>query len=263
LKERLDKILVDRGLVKSREFAKALIMEGKVFVDGQKVTKAGTSVKHVSDILLKETDLPYVSRGGLKLEAARIFFHINVNNMVIMDVGSSTGGFTDCLLKNGAKKVYCIDVGHGQLAWSLRKDPRVIVMERTNIRYLDKIVRGEGSKISGQAFEELIKSTIDMATVDVSFISLIKVIPIVVQFLKEEGTVLALVKPQFEVGKGEVGKGGIVREEEKRLKAVEDVRKDLEKLSLRTIGIFQSPISGQKGNREYFLYLKKESYGRD
>lgn len=262
MKERLDKILVGRGLVKSREIAKALIMEGKVFVDGQKVTKAGTSVNHASDILLKEVDLPYVSRGGLKLEAARIFFHINVTNKVILDVGSSTGGFTDCLLKNGAKKVYCIDVGYGQLAWSLRKDPRVIVMERTNVRHLDTIVWGEDSKFSGQAFEELIKSTIDMATVDVSFISLIKVIPVVVQFLKEEGTVLALVKPQFEVGKGEVGKGGIVREDEKRLKAVEDVRKDLEKLSLRTIGIFQSPISGQKGNREYFLYMRKESYGR-
>ncbi|MDH5202983.1 MAG: TlyA family RNA methyltransferase [Nitrospirota bacterium] len=262
MKERLDKILVDRGLVKSREIAKALIMEGKVFVDGQKITKAGTSVNPASDIMLKETDIPYVSRGGLKLEAAIQFFHINVSNKVIIDVGSSTGGFTDCMLKNGAKKVYCIDVGYGQLAWPLRKDPRVVLIERTNIRYLDTIIWGKDSKISGQEFEELIKCTIDMATVDVSFISLTKVMPVVLKFLKNEGEVLALVKPQFEVGKGEVGKGGIVREEEKRLNAVEDVRKNLERLGLKTMGIFQSPISGQKGNREYFLYMKKESYGR-
>ena len=170
MKERLDKLLADRGLVKSREIAKAFIMEGKVFVDGQKVTKAGTSVNLASDIILKGPDMPYVSRGGLKLEAALQFFHINVSNKVIMDAGSSTGGFTDCLLKKGAKKVYCIDVGRGQLAWSLRKDPRVIVMEKTNIRYLDTTVWGEGSKITGQKFEDLIKSTIDMATVDVSFI---------------------------------------------------------------------------------------------
>jgi len=262
LKERLDKILVDRGLVKSREIAKALIMEGKVFVDGQKITKAGTSVNPASDIMLKETDIPYVSRGGLKLEAAIQFFHINVSNKVITDVGSSTGGFTDCMLKNGAKKVYCIDVGYGQLAWPLRKDPRVVLIERTNIRYFDTIIWGKDSNISGQEFEELLKCTIDMATVDVSFISLTKVMPVVLKFLKNEGEVLALVKPQFEVGKGEVGKGGIVREEEKRLNAVEDVRKNLERLGLKTMGIFQSPISGQKGNREYFLYMKKESYGR-
>lgn len=262
MKERLDKILVDRGLVKSREIAKALIMEGKVFVDGQKITKAGTSVNPASDIMLKETDIPYVSRGGLKLEAAIQFFHINVSNKVITDVGSSTGGFTDCMLKNGAKKVYCIDVGYGQLAWPLRKDPRVVLIERTNIRYFDTIIWGKDSNISGQEFEELLKCTIDMATVDVSFISLTKVMPVVLKFLKNEGEVLALVKPQFEVGKGEVGKGGIVREEEKRLNAVEDVRKNLERLGLKTMGIFQSPISGQKGNREYFLYMKKESYGR-
>lgn len=262
-KERLDKIIVLKGLVKSREMARALIMEGKVFVDGKKIVKAGTSVSETSDISLKET-LPYVSRGGLKLEAAINFFNICLNNKIVMDVGSSTGGFTDCLLKMGAKKVYCIDVGYGQLAWSLRTDPRVVVMERTNIRYLDEIVRGaESSKFKGCEFEDLVKSNIDMATADVSFISLTKVIPSVIGFLKEEGEVLALVKPQFEVGKGEVGRGGIVKEEEKRVKAVKYVQEDSEKLGLKTVGIFQSPVTGQKGNIEYFLYMKRGSCGRN
>ncbi|OIP59277.1 MAG: TlyA family rRNA (cytidine-2'-O)-methyltransferase [Nitrospirae bacterium CG_4_10_14_0_8_um_filter_41_23] len=262
MKERLDKILVSKGLVKSREMAKAIVMEGKVFVDGKKITKSGTSVSGTSAIYLKEGDLPYVSRGGLKLEAAIYFFSIDLNNKIIMDVGSSTGGFTDCLLKMGARKVYCIDVGYGQLAWSLRKDPRVVVMERTNIRNLTEIVKSQKSKVKSLELEDLIKSNIDMATVDVSFISLKKVIPHVLGFLRKEGEVLALVKPQFEVGKGEVGKGGIVREEEKRVKAVKDVKEDLEKLGLKTVGIFQSPITGQKGNIEFFLYMKRGFYGR-
>lgn len=262
-RERLDKVLVDRGLVKSREMARSLIMEGKVFVDGQKVTKAGTAISETSEIFLKEAALPYVSRGGLKLEAALHFFNIIVNNKIIMDVGSSTGGFTDCLLQKGAQKVYCIDVGYGQLAWSLRKDPRVIVLERTNIRDLDKLVRDGESKLKRPEFEDLVNSSIDMATVDVSFISLTKVIPTVLNYLKKEGEILALAKPQFEVGKGEVGKGGIIKEEGKRLKAVEKVRENLEQLSLNTIGLFQSPIPGQKGNREYFLYLKRILYGRN
>jgi len=260
LKERLDRILVSRGLVKSREMAKALIMEGKIFVDGERQTKAGTLVRETSEILLKETGIPYVSRGGLKLEAAIDFFHVDVRDKVFMDVGSSTGGFTDCLLQRGAKKVYCIDVGYGQLAWSLRKDPRVVLLERTNIRYLDDVVTGQESRDRSQEFEDLIKRTIDMATVDVSFISLTKVIPTVLKFLKEEGEILALVKPQFEVGKGEVGKGGVVREEEKRLQAVKSVQEDLEKLGLKTVGVFQSPVPGQKGNIEYFLYMRGESH---
>jgi 23S rRNA (cytidine1920-2'-O)/16S rRNA (cytidine1409-2'-O)-methyltransferase len=257
LKERLDKILVSKGLIKTRELARALIIEGKVFVDGKKITKAGTSVSGISDISLMASDLPYVSRGGLKLQAAIHFFKIKVNDKIIIDVGSSTGGFTDCLLKRGAKKVYCIDVGYGQLAWSLRKDHRVILLEKTNIRYLDKMVGARESKIRGSEFEHLIKKNIDMATIDVSFISLSKVIPQVLMFLKEEGEVLALVKPQFEVGKEEVGKGGIVRDEEKRLKAVRAVQEDSEKLGLKTIGIFRSLLPGQKGNREFFLYMKR------
>jgi 23S rRNA (cytidine1920-2'-O)/16S rRNA (cytidine1409-2'-O)-methyltransferase len=268
LKDRLDKILVSRGLVKSREMAKALIMEGKVFVDGKKITKAGTPVSEASKIALKGEDLPYVSRGGLKLEAAINFFNIYLNNKIVMDVGSSTGGFTDCLLKLGAKKVYCIDVGYGQLAWSLRIDPRVIVMEKTNIRYLADIVKSQprikyGAKVKSQEFEDLVKRNIDMVSVDVSFISLTKVIPSVVEFLKEEGEILALVKPQFEVGKEEVGRGGIIREEEKRLKAIKYVQENSEKLGLKTVGIFQSPITGQKGNIEYFLYMNRGIYGRN
>jgi len=260
LKERLDKILVSKGLVKSREMARALIIEGKVLVDGKKVMKAGVTVNKTSEISLKEGEIPYVSRGGLKLEAAINFFAIDVKDKIIIDTGSSTGGFTDCLLKKGAKKVYCIDVGYGQLAWSLRKDPRVIVMERTNVRYLDKILGGE-KRFRGSEFEDLVKGNIDMATVDVSFISLTKVVPAILGFLRDEGEVLALVKPQFEVGKGEVGRGGIVREEEKRLRAVERVQKELEELGLRIIGIFPSPIPGRDGNVEYFLYMRRGTYG--
>jgi len=252
----LDKIVVSKGLVKSRETAKAFIMEGKVFVDGNRITKAGTLVSEDSDIILKEADMPYVSRGGLKLAAALNFFNIDVKDKVVMDVGSSTGGFTDCLLKRGAGKVYCIDVGYGQLAWPLRKDPRVVLLERTNIRYLDQILAKRLSEGGGKGLEDLVKRNMDMATVDVSFISLTKVMPVVITFLKEVGEALVLVKPQFEVGKGEVGKGGIVREEEKRLKAVSCVGEDLKRLGLKIVGLFQSPVPGQKGNIEYFLYMK-------
>ena len=257
MKERLDKVLFSKGLVKSREMARALIMEGKVYVDGNKITKAGSPVNENSDISLQATDLPYVSRGGLKLEAAIEYFNIDVKDKIIMDVGSSTGGFTDCLLQKGAKKAYCIDVGYGQLAWSLRKDPRVILLERTNIRYLREILQEQEARGKEQEYGDLVRSKIDIATIDVSFISLTKVIPEVIKCLNDEGEVLALVKPQFEVGKGEVGKGGIVREEEKRVKAVKYVEEDLKKCGLKSHGVFQSPVSGQKGNIEYFLYMKK------
>jgi 23S rRNA (cytidine1920-2'-O)/16S rRNA (cytidine1409-2'-O)-methyltransferase len=267
-KDRLDRLVVIRGLAKSRELAKAYIMEGRVFVDGRKVTKVGTSVSETAEISLMGEELPYVSRGGLKLEAALHYFNVNVKGKTGMDVGCSTGGFTDCMLKMGAKKMYCIDVGYGQLAWSLRNDPRVIVMERINVRYLERVVKefteahhkGEvktSKRIGSLEVEELIKGTVDIATVDVSFISLTKVVPSIRVFLKEEAEMILLVKPQFEVGKGEVGKGGVVKEEEKRLKAVHGVEADLEHNGLRTIGLFESPILGQKGNIEYFLYMKK------
>jgi 23S rRNA (cytidine1920-2'-O)/16S rRNA (cytidine1409-2'-O)-methyltransferase len=260
LKERLDKVIVSKGLVRSREMARALILEGKVFVDGKKITKAGTPVSENADIYLKGEPMPYVSRGGLKLEAAINFFKIDVKDKIVIDVGSSTGGFTDCLLKMGAKKVYCIDVGYGQLAWKLRIDPKVVVMERTNIKYLADIVKSP--KVKSQEFEDLVKNNIDIATVDVSFISLTKVIPKVLRFIKKSGEIISLVKPQFEVGRGEVGKGGIVREEEKRLKVVRGVRESLENLGLNTVGIFESPVAGQKGNIEFFIYMRRDVYGR-
>lgn len=242
MKERLDKILIDRNIIGSRERARALIMEGKVFVEGVPVLKAGAMVNSDADIEIKGEDIPYVSRGGLKLEAAIKHFDIHLKDKIAMDVGSSTGGFTDCLLQHGAVKVYCIDVGYGQLAWKLRQDQRVVLFERTNIRHLQR---------------DKIHDVIDIATVDVSFISLVKVIPKVIEFLKEEGEIIALIKPQFEVGKGEVDKGGIIRNEGKRLKTVEDVKEKLEDAGLRTIGIIQSPIAGQKGNVEYLIYCKK------
>jgi 23S rRNA (cytidine1920-2'-O)/16S rRNA (cytidine1409-2'-O)-methyltransferase len=239
-KERLDKILVDKGLVKSRERARALIMEGKVSVGGTKAEKAGSMVDADSEIILKENDIPYVSRGGLKLEAALDFFGIDTAGKVVMDIGCSTGGFTDCVLKRGAQKVYAIDVGYGQFDWSLRKDPRVTLLEKTNIRYLDK---------------ERISDPVDLAVVDVSFISLLNVLPKTLEFMGTDGEILALIKPQFEVGKGMVGKGGIVRDESKRLSAVEIVKRGAETMGYMVKGIFESPVRGQKGNREYFIYL--------
>ncbi len=244
MKSRLDKILVEKGLAPSRERAQALIMEGKVFVNGMPSPKAGAMVAEDAAIELKGEDIPYVSRGGLKLEAAVKHFNISLKDKTAMDVGSSTGGFTDCMLQNGAKKVYCIDVGYGQLAWKLRQDQRIVLIERTNVRYLER------NKIPDE---------IDIAAIDVSFISLTKVVPAVLEFLKKDGEIIALIKPHFEVGKGEVGKGGIVKDEAKRLKTVEYVRESLESLGLETIGVMQSPIAGQKGNIEFLIYMKKHS----
>ena len=242
MKQRLDKIVVERGLTTSRERAKALIMEGKLLVGGMPASKAGAMVDINADIGLKGDDIPYVSRGGLKLKAAIERFQIALRGKIAMDVGSSTGGFTDCMLQNGAGKLYCIDVGYGQLAWELRKDPRVVLLERTNIRMLEK---------------KDIPEDIDIATVDVSFISLIKVVPKVIEFLKKDSEIIALIKPQFEVGRGEVDRGGVIKDEAKRLKAVENIKAHLESLGLETAGILQSPITGQKGNIEYLIYLKR------
>jgi len=242
-KERLDKVLVDSGLVKSRERAKALIMEGKVSVSGMPVLKAGSLVDPGSPIVLKSDDIPFVGRGGVKLEAAIEHFSVALAGKVVMDVGCSTGGFTDCVLKRNARKVYAIDVGYGQFDWSLRNDPRVVLLEKTNIRYLD---------------QALISDRIDCAVIDVSFISLLKVLPAVRDFLALDGTVLALIKPQFEVGRAQVGKGGIVKDEAHRLAAVDCVRQGAEALGFRAVGVVQSPITGQKGNIEYFIYLERD-----
>ena len=238
-KERLDKILVERGLVQSRERAQAIILEGKVFVNGMPQGKAGTLVSLDAKIDVKGDDIPYVSRGGLKLEAAVKQYSIDFTGKVAMDIGASTGGFTDCMLQNGLRKSYCIDVGYGQLAWKLQQDERVVLMDRTNIRHLER---------------SAVPDVIDVAVIDVSFISLEKVVPTVLGFLKPGGELVALIKPQFEVGKGEVGKGGIVKDEEKRVAAVQRVRQTLESLGLETVGIIESPILGQKGNVEYLFY---------
>ncbi|MCE5312320.1 MAG: TlyA family RNA methyltransferase [Nitrospiraceae bacterium] len=241
MKERLDKIIVMRGLTESRERASALIMEGKVLVNAMPATKAGMMVSDDAVIELKGQDIPFVSRGGLKLEKALDEFSINVESKTAMDVGASTGGFTDCLLQRGASKVYAIDVGYGQMDWKIRNDPRVILIERTNIRHI------EDSKIPDR---------IDIAVIDVSFISLQKVMPRVMDFLKPEAEIVALVKPQFEVGKGEVGKGGIVRDDAKRLAALDSVKAFCIGLGLEYAGSTESPIAGQKGNREFLLYLR-------
>jgi 23S rRNA (cytidine1920-2'-O)/16S rRNA (cytidine1409-2'-O)-methyltransferase len=242
MKQRLDKIIVDKGFAASRERARALIMEGKVLVNGIPVTKAGSMLSPDISVTVAGEDIPYVSRGGLKLEAALRHFNISAAGKIAMDVGSSTGGFTDCLLQHGTIKVYCIDVGYGQLAWKLRQDPRVVLIERTNIRYLEK---------------EKIPDPIVLATIDASFISLSKVMPRVLEFLIPNGEVIALIKPQFEAEKGEVGKGGIIRDAAKREKIVEKVKGEMESLGLSITGILQSPIAGQKGNIEYLIYMIK------
>lgn len=242
MKERLDKILVDKGIVQSRERARALIMAGKVMVKGKKVDKAGEMVLADADIVLVGEDIPYVSRGGLKLEKALDEYKIDVTGKIAMDVGASTGGFTDCLLQRGAKKVYAVDVGYGQLDIKLRNDPRVINIERQNIRYLEK---------------KDIPEDIDLITIDSSFISLVKIIPKALEFIGEYGVLIALIKPQFEVGKGEVGKGGVVRDEAKHKAVVEKIRGFCSDSGLSVIGVVESPIFGPKGNREFLIYAIK------
>lgn len=241
VRERLDKILVEKGLSESRERARALVMEGKVLVDGQRATKAGTLLGPKAAVALSGEDIPFVSRGGLKLDSALNHFQIDVRGKNAIDIGASTGGFTDCLLQRGAAKVYAIDVGYGQFSWRLRNDPRVVLIERTNIRHLKK---------------DAVKDEIDFAAIDVSFISLNKVLPKAVEIVKKGGWILALVKPQFEVGKGEVGKGGIVREEAKRLDALRSVSEAASALGLECRGVFKSPVEGRKGNIEYFIFLR-------
>jgi 23S rRNA (cytidine1920-2'-O)/16S rRNA (cytidine1409-2'-O)-methyltransferase len=238
-KLRLDRLLVARGLAESRERGQAMILAGQVLVNGQKVEKAGTLVAVDSDIRILGEQMPYVSRGGLKLEKALHEFVIDVKEKTALDVGASTGGFTDCLLQHGAKKVYAVDVGYGQMAWKVRQDPRVVVIERTNIRDID---------------QALVPEKVDIIVIDVSFISLEKVIPSVLRFLKPGAGIVALIKPQFEVGKGQVGKGGIVRDETVRNDAVERVRKFMQEQELGVRGIIPSPITGQDGNVEFLIY---------
>ena len=242
-KQRLDLLLVERNLATSRNQAQALIMEGVVFANGQKVDKAGTLLKTDTEILVKNSSLKYVGRGGLKLESALKNFKVDVNGYVALDIGASTGGFTDCLLQNGVSKVYAVDVGYGQLDWKLRNDDRVVVMEKVNARHLE-----EGD----------IPEKVDVVVFDVSFISLTKVVAPTLIFLKHGGLLVALIKPQFEVGKGEVGKGGIVRDENKHNQVVDKITKHLESLSFNVKGVIPSPILGAEGNKEFLIGATKD-----
>lgn len=243
MKERLDVLLVSRGLCESREKAKVLIMAGDVYVNGQKEDKAGSTFDpEKSDIEVRGKTLPYVSRGGLKLEKALKVFPIDLKGKTCMDIGASTGGFTDCMLQNGAAKVYSIDVGHGQLAWSLRNDDRVVCMEKTNFRYMTP--------------EDLPESP-DFASCDVSFISLTKILGPAYELLKEGGEMVCLIKPQFEAGRDKVGKKGVVRDFKVHEEVIESVVSFAKSVDFTILALDFSPIRGPEGNIEYLLYLSK------
>ena len=239
-KQRLDKLMVERGLAPSREKAQALIMAGQVIVNDHMAGKAGQQVLCDADLRIRGEVLPYVSRGGLKLKKALDEFGVDVNGLVALDVGASTGGFTDCLLQAGAAMVFAVDVGYGQLAWKLRRDQRVVSMERVNIRYLTP------EQLGGEP---------ELAVIDASFISLSKVLPSTVRLVRPGGRIIALIKPQFEVGRGEVGKGGIVRNPVAHEKAIEGVRHTARNLGLNVAGVCDSPITGADGNREFLILL--------
>ena len=242
MKERLDMMLVSRGLAQSREKAKAMIMEGIVFVNGQREDKAGASFPPDVSIEVRGHTLRYVSRGGLKLEKAMECFGIDLTGKICMDVGASTGGFTDCMLQNGAVKVFSVDVGRGQLAWKLRQDERVVCMEKTNIRYVTP---------------EDIGVPVDFSSIDVSFISLTKVLLPVREILKDRGEVVCLIKPQFEAGREKVGKKGVVREPEVHLEVIEKVMEYARELGFGRKHLDYSPVKGPEGNIEYLLHLEK------
>lgn len=239
-KERLDKLLVARGLVQSRERARALILAGRVIAGDQLQDKAGIQLPEDIPLRIKGEDLPFVSRGGLKLAEALAVFMVDVRGRTAIDVGASTGGFTDCLLQNGVARVFAVDVGYGQLAWKLRQDPRVIVLERINIRELGPEVLGARPSL---------------AVIDCSFISLGKVLPPTLNLLSDQAEIIALIKPQFEVGKGRVGKGGIVRSQDQREAAVAAVKEMALGCGCLVKGVIESPIAGAKGNREYLIHL--------
>lgn len=242
MKERLDVLLVKRNLAESREKAKAIIMAGSVFVDGEREDKAGSSFPVDVRIEVKGHALPYVSRGGLKLEKALANFDVTVEGKVCTDVGSSTGGFTDCMLQNGAVKVFAIDVGRGQLDWKLRQDERVVCMEKTNIRYVTPEDIGE---------------PVDFSSIDVSFISLTKVLGPIRDYLRSEGEIVALIKPQFEAGREKVGKKGVVREKSTHHEVIEKVAQYANSIGFEVLNIDFSPIKGPEGNIEYLIHLRK------
>lgn len=242
MKERLDILLVKRNLADSREKAKAVIMAGNVFVEGQREDKAGSTFAPDVNIEVRGHTLPYVSRGGLKLEKALANFDVDVKDKVCTDVGASTGGFTDCMLQNGARKVFAIDVGRGQLDWKLRNDPRVVCMEKTNIRYVTPEDIGE---------------PVDFSSIDVSFISLTKVLVPIRDYLKAEGEIVALIKPQFEAGREKVGKKGVVREKSTHLEVIHKVADYAMSVGFDLYALDFSPIKGPEGNIEYLIHLRK------
>ena len=244
-KTRLDVLLVERGLMESRQKAQAVIMSGEVFVKGQRVDKPGTAVDREAEIEVRGNSLRYVSRGGLKLEKAMAAFPVHLTGAVCADIGASTGGFTDCMLQNGAAKVYAVDVGYGQLAWKLRSDPRVVCLERTNARYLS---------------HEEVPDELDFASIDVSFISLKLILPAVHGLLKEGGYVSCLVKPQFEAGREKVGKKGVVRDPAVHLEVLEQFLGHAKESGFRVLGLTFSPIRGPEGNIEYLGYLEKAGW---
>ena len=246
MKKRLDMLMMERALAPSREKAKAYIMAGDVYVDGQKEDKAGTMFPETVKIEVRGNTLPYVSRGGLKLEKAMKNFDVTLKDKVCTDVGASTGGFTDCMLQNGAVKVYSIDVGYGQLDWKLRNDPRVVCMEKTNIRYV---------------VPEDLEGPADFSSIDVSFISLTKVLLPVRNLLTEEGEIVCLIKPQFEAGREKVGKKGVVRDPAVHQEVIEKVRDYAMSISMEPCHLSFSPIKGPEGNIEYLLHLKKHPEG--
>lgn len=242
MKERLDVLLVQKGLAKSRENAKAVIMCGDVFVNNEREDKPGTKIDIDADIIVKGNKLKYVSRGGLKLEKAMDNFDVTIDGKICMDVGSSTGGFTDCMLQNGAVKVYAVDVGHGQLDWKLRNDERVICMERTNIRYVTN---------------EDVNDLIDFSSIDVSFISLTKVLIPVRNLLTNDGEIVCLIKPQFEAGREKVGKKGVVKDKAVHREVIEKVIDFAINNGFDVLNLEFSPVKGPEGNIEYLLHLKK------
>lgn len=243
-KTRLDVLLVERGLEQTRQRAQAMIMSGLVFVDGQRVDKAGTAIPNDAQVEVRGNTLRYVSRGGLKLEKAMTIFGLRLNGCICADIGASTGGFTDCMLQNGASKVYAIDVGYGQLAWKLRTDERVVNLERTNFRYVT---------------QEQVRDPIDFASVDVSFISLRLILPVLFCLLQEGGEAVCLIKPQFEAGREKVGKKGVVRDPATHRQVIETVCSFALETGFSILGLTFSPVKGPEGNIEYLLYLKKSA----
>ncbi len=241
-KTRLDVFLVEQNMAPSRSAAQALIMAGDVYIDNQKAMKSGETVNGTEKIEVRSKGPSYVSRGGLKLEKAMSVFPIMLDNKVCMDIGASTGGFTDCMLQNGASKVYSVDVGYGQLAWKLRQDSRVVNMERTNIRYIDKA---------------LITESLDFFSVDVSFISLKPVLPVAFDLLKDGGEGVCLIKPQFEAGREKVGKKGVVREKSTHIEVIEKVLEFTKEIGFSVKGLDFSPIKGPEGNIEYLMHIQK------